>query len=111
MMSAKTYKIKYAEPLIKRLTKFIYNLARRCFRAEQKMKQATRKMAELYKEKEQLKSENWDLRMANSKMSVEVRNFKRIKDFLGIDRVQELLKTINTSRRKNVQKKQLEQER
>ena len=58
-------------------------------------------MSELYQEKERLKSANWDLRMANSKMSVEVRNFKKIKDFLGIDKVQELLKSINKTKHRN----------
>ena len=68
-------------------------------------------MTELYQEKERLKSANWDLRMANSKMGVEVRNFEKIKNFLGIDKVQELLKIINASRQKNIQKKRSKPER
>ena len=94
LMSAKTYKNKVVVPLVKKLINIIKTLVRKCYAAEKQAEQATRKMTELYQEKERLKSENWDLRMANSKMSVEVRNFKRIKDFLGIDRVQEILKII-----------------
>ena len=49
--------------------------------------------------------------MANSKMGVEVRNFEKIKNFLDIDKVQELLKIINASRQKNIQKKRSKPER
>lgn len=109
-MSAKTYKNKVVEPLIKKLINIIKTLARKCYVAEKQAERATRKMTGLYQEKERLKSANWDLRMANSKMSVEVRNFKRIKDFLGIDKVKELLKIINASRQRNIQEKRSEQE-
>lgn len=98
MMSAKTYKTKYAEPLIKRLTKFIYDLARRCFRAEKEMKEATGKMSELYREKENLKSANWDLMKQNSKLRTQLRDFDKLKDMLGIDKIKEILKTKKKSR-------------
>ena len=101
LMSAKIYKNNYIEPLIKKLINIIKTLARKCYIAEKEAAQATTKMTELYQEKERLKSANLDLRMANSKMSVEVRNFKKIKDFLGIDKVQVLLKSINKTKHKN----------
>lgn len=100
-MSAKTYKNNYIEPLIKKLINIIKTLARKCYIAEKEAAQATMKMTELYKEKERLKSANWDLKKANSKMGVEVRNFKKIKGFLGIDKVQELLKSINKTKHRN----------
>ena len=59
------------------------------------------KMTELYQEKERLKSANWDLRMSNRKISVEDRNFQKIKDFLGIYKVQKLLKSINKTKHRN----------
>ena len=101
LMSAKIYKSSYVEPLIKKLINIIKTLTRKCYIAEKQAEQTTIKMSELYQEKERLKSANWDLRMANSKMSVEVRNFKKIKDFLGIDKVQELLKSINKTKHRN----------
>lgn len=101
LMSAKTYKNNYVEPLIKKLINIIKTLARKCYVAEKQAEQATMKMTELYQEKERLKSANWDLRMSNSKMSVEVRNFQKIKDFLGIDKVQKLLKSINKTKHRN----------
>lgn len=98
MMSAKTYKTKYVEPLVKRLIKFIYDLARRCFRAEKEMKQATGKMSELYREKENLKSANWNLRIQNSKLRTQLRDFDKLKGILGIDKMKEMLKTKKISR-------------
>lgn len=101
LMSAKTYKTKFVEPLIKKLIGIIKTLARKCYTAEKETERVTKKMTELYQEKENLKSANWDLRMANSKMGVEVRNFKKIKDFLGIDKVQEILKNISKSKNRS----------
>ena len=101
LMSAKAYKTKFVEPVIKKLTNIIKTLARKCYIAEKQAEQATMKMTELYQEKERLKSANWDLRMANSKMGVEVRDYKKIKNFLGIDKVREILKAINRSKNKN----------
>lgn len=101
LMSAKTYKNKIVEPLMKKLISIIKTLAKRCFRAEKETEQAKKKMTEFYREREKLKSENWNLKLENSKMGVEIRDFKRIKDYLGIDKVQDLLKAINKTKHRN----------
>ena len=111
LMSAKSYHSKFVEPLIKKLVNIIKTLARRCYVAEKEAEQATSKLLTVHEEKERLKSANWDLRMANSQMGVEVRNFEKIKNFLGIDKVKEMLKIINTQKHKTKQKKQSEPER
>ena len=111
LMSAKSYHSKFVEPLIKKLVNIIKTLARRCCVAEKEAEQATSKLLTVHEEKERLKSANWDLRMANSQMGVEVRNFEKIKNFLGIDKVKEMLKIINTQKHKTKQKKQSEPER
>ena len=101
LMSAKAYKTKFVEPLIKKLIGIIKTLAKKCYIAEKQAERATEKMTELYQEKERLKSANWALKLENSKMNVEVRDFKKIKVFLGIDKVQELLKFINRTKQKS----------
>ena len=111
LMSAKTYHSKFVEPLIKKLVNIIKTLARRCYVAEKEAEQATSKLLTIHEEKERLKSANWDLRMANSQMGVEVRNYEKIKNFLGIDKVKEMLKIINVQKHKTKQKKQSEPER
>ena len=98
LMSAKSYKVKYVEPFINKLIKIIKDLARRCYRAEENAEQASEKISKLQSEKEELKSRVWNLSMENSKLKVQVRNFDKIKEFLGIDKVAEILKNINNSR-------------
>ena len=100
LMPAKTYKTKYAEPFIKKLIKIIKDLARRCFRAEKETKQSVSEIARLTDENSKLKSRVWDLNMENSKLKVQVRDFTRIKEYFGIDRVKEILKTVGKSRQK-----------
>ena len=99
LMSAKTYKTKYAEPFIKKLIKTIKDLARRCFRAEKEAKQSVSEIARLTDENSKLKSRVWDLNMENSKLKAQVRDFDRIKEYFGIDRVKEILKIGKASRR------------
>lgn len=100
LMSAKTYKTKYVEPMLKKLKSIIQNLARRCYRAEQLEQQSAEKISTLTDENQKLKSRVWDLNLENSRLRVELRNFDKIKDFLGIDKVKEILKTINKTKHK-----------
>ena len=100
LMSAKTYKTKYAEPFIKKLIKTIKDLARRCFRAEKEAEQARKKLPALEQENKQLKSRNWDLKMENSRMGAQVRQYHQIKDYLGTTKINELLKSISAVRTK-----------
>lgn len=100
LMSAKTYKTKYAEPFIKKLIKTIKALARRCFRAEKAEKQSVSEIARLTNENKKLKSRIWDLNMENSRLKVQIRDFDRLKEHLGIDKMKEILKTVGKSRQK-----------
>lgn len=111
LMSAKNYRTKLIEPFIKRLLGIIQDLARRCYRAEQAEKLSAGKIAKLHEEKEKHKSRAWDLNLENSQLKVQLRDYDKIKDYLGIDKVKELLKTINTSMRKSKQKKRSEPEK
>lgn len=100
LMSSKTYKTKYVEPFIKKLIKIVKNLARRCYRAEQLEQQSAEKISTLTDENQELKSRVWDLNLENSRLKVQVRDFNKIKDFLGIDKIKEMLKTINKTKHK-----------
>ena len=99
-MSAKTYKTKYVEPFINKLIKIVKNLTRRCYRAERAEQQSAEKISTLTDENQKLKSKVWDLNLENSRLRVELRNFDKIKDFLGIDKIEEMLKTINKTKHK-----------
>lgn len=99
-MSAKTYKTKYIEPFINKLIKIVKNITRRCYRAERAEQQSAEKISTLTDENQKLKSKVWDLNLENSRLRVELRNFDKIKDFLGIDKIEEMLKTINKTKHK-----------
>ena len=99
-MSAKTYKTKYIEPFINKLIKIVKNLTRRCYRAERAEQQSAEKISTLTDENQKLKSKVWDLNLENSRLRVELRNFDKIKDFLGIDKIEPMLKTINKTKHK-----------
>ena len=51
------------------------------------------------------------MNLENSQLKVQLRDYNKIKDYLGIDKVKELLKTINTTMQKNHKKKRTVQER
>ena len=94
LMSAKTYKIKFIEPFIKRIMKIIENLARRCYRAEKIAEQAEAKVKPLEAENEKLKSQLWKNTTALSKAEVKVRDFERIKNYVGVEQINRWLKEI-----------------
>ena len=50
-MSAKTYKTKYVEPILKKLKSIIQNLARRCYRAEKLQQQSAATISKLTDER------------------------------------------------------------
>ena len=93
-MSAKAYKTKLVEPFVKRLIEFIQGLARRCYRAEKLQEESEEKITSLQKEKEDLKTKVWDLKMENTHLKKELKDFEKIKAYLGIDKIKELLQTI-----------------
>ena len=94
LMSAKTYKTKFIEPFIKRIMKIIENLARRCYRAEKIAEQAEAKVKPLEAENERLKGQLWNKNMALSKAEVKVRDYERIKSYVGVEQINRWLKEI-----------------
>ncbi len=102
---------KVVVPFIKNLIGIIKDLARRCYRAEKAEQKTAEKIAKLNEEKEHYKDRAWSLNLENSQLKVQLRDYDKIKEYLGIDKVKELLKTINVSRQKKKQKKQTKPER
>lgn len=95
VMSAKTYKTKVVDPFIKKLIDLVKSLARRCYRAEKLQEESTEKISKLQQEKEELKSKLWDKTIENNNLKKQLKDFEKIKTYLGIDKVKELLKPIN----------------
>ena len=89
MMYAKSYKAKFVDPFIKRVVDIVKNLARRCYRAEK-----------FQEEKEELKTKLWDKTIENNNLKKQLSDYEKIKSYFGIDKIKELLQTINTTMRK-----------
>ena len=111
MMYAKTYKAKFVDPFIKRVIDIVKNLARRCYRAEKFQEEAEEKISKLQEEKEELKTKLWDKTIENNNLKKQLTDFEKIKLYLGIDKVKELLKAINSPKQIYSQKKNTETER
>ena len=80
-MSAKAYKTKLVEPFVKRLIKFILDLARRCYRAEKREEESVEKLSKLQEEKEELRNKMWDLKLENTHLKKELKDFEKIKSY------------------------------
>lgn len=98
LMSAKTYKTKYVEPLIKKLLEIVKNLARRCYRAEKAESKSSEIIENLTKEKESYKSRLWHINLENSKLKTQLRDYDKIKSYLGLDKIKEILKLAGKSK-------------
>ncbi len=110
-MSAKKYRGDIVMPFINKLIKIVKNLARRCYRAEKAEEKSAEVIAKLTEEKERYKSKVWNLNLENSRLKVQLRDYNKIKDYLGIDKIKELLKTINAAMRREHKKMRTERER
>ena len=111
LMSAKKYRGDIVMPFINKLIKIVKNLARRCYRAEKVEEKSAEVIAKLTEEKERYKSKVWNLNLENSRLKVQLRDYNKIKDYLGIDKIKELLKTINAAMRRGNKKRRTERER
>ncbi len=100
MMYAKSYKAKFVDPFIKRVIDIVKNLARRCYRAEKFQEEAEEKISKLQVEKEELKTKLWDKTIENNNLKKQLSDYEKIKSYFGIDKIKELLQTINTTMRK-----------
>ena len=98
LMPAKTYKTKYVEPLIKKLLDIVKNLARRCYRAEKAEAKSAEIIENLIKEKEDYKSRLWHLNLENNKLKTQLRDYDKIKSYLGLDKIKEILKIAGKSK-------------
>lgn len=109
LMPAKKYKNDIVTPFIKKLIKTIKNLARRVFVAEKNMQKMQEILKLLQKEHDRLKKLNWDKSKEIVGLKSELNKFNKIKEYFGIDKINDLLKQIDRerklSRKRNQQEK------
>lgn len=97
-MSAKKYKNEVTMPFIEELLTTIKELSKRAFIAEKNAEKLQKQFYILKQRNEQLKKENWDNNMEISKCKVELRKFDKLKSYLGIESVNEIIKAAYQSK-------------
>lgn len=98
LMAAKSYKAKFAEPVINRLKVLVKDLLIRCARLMDDCLRLRRDNGRLYSQNEdltlwnnKLEQENYSLRIENSKLRKESKEYKQVKKALGKDKLKEIL--------------------
>ena len=101
LMTAKSYKSKIVEPLIKRLKSLIKTLVVRCFQAIDDYHRLNVTNANLYRENEHLKKSNSKLTDENENLRIENRDYKLIRKVFGNKRIDDLLEQARSKQREN----------
>ena len=99
LMTAKSYKSKIVEPLIKRLKSLIKTLVVRCFQAIDDYHRLNVTNANLYRENEHLKKNNSKLTDENKNLRIENRDYKLIRKVFGNKRIDDLLEQARSKQR------------
>lgn len=96
LMSAKTYKTKFVEPLIKKLLAIAKTAVKRCFEMKEQLDNISYELRCKYGDGERYRKENQKLYRENEKLTHEVQDFRLVRRIFGDERVVEL---INEARR------------
>lgn len=89
-MTAKSYKGKVVEPLIKRLKSLIKTLMVRYFQAIDDYQRLNQTNASLYRSNERLKSQNKQLTSDNNQLSEEIKDYKLLRKVFGSKQIDSL---------------------
>ena len=90
-MTAKSYKGKVVELLIKRLKSLIKTLMVWCFQAINDYQRLNQTNASLYHSNERLKSQNKQLTSDNNRLSEEIKDYKLLRKVFGSKQIDSLL--------------------
>lgn len=99
-MTAKSYKSKVAEPLIKRLKSLIKTLMVRCFQAIDDYQRLNQTNASLYRSNERLKSQNKQLIADNNRLREEAKDYKLLRKVFGSRQIDSLLEQARQSKQR-----------
>lgn len=99
-MTAKSYKSKVAEPLIKRLKSLIKTLMVRCFQAIDDYQRLNQTNASLYRSNEKLKNHNRQLTSDNNRLREEIKDYKLLRKVFGSRQIDSLLEQARQSKQR-----------
>ena len=110
-MTAKSYKSKVVEPLIKRLKSLIKTLMVRCFQAIDDYQRLNQTNASLYRSNEKLKNHNKQLTSDNNRLREEVKDYKLLRKVFGSRQIDSLLEQARQSKQRGTRFRNKENER
>lgn len=110
-MTAKSYKSKVVEPLIKRLKSLIKTLMVRCFQAIDDYQRLNQTNASLYRSNERLKSQNKQLTADNNRLREEAKDYKLLRKVFGSKQIDSLLEQARQSKQRGTRSRNKENER
>ena len=110
-MTAKSYKSKVAEPLIKRLKSLIKTLMVRCFQAIDDYQRLNQTSASLYRSNERLKSQNKQLTSDNNRLREKIKDYKLLRKVFGSRQIDSLLEQARQSKQRGTRFRNKENER
>lgn len=99
-MTAKSYKSKVAEPLIKRLKSLVKTLMVRCFQAIDDYQRLNQTNASLYRSNERLRSQNKQLTSDNNRLREEIKDYKLLRKVFGSRQIDSLLEQARQSKQR-----------
>lgn len=111
IMTAKGYKSKVAEPVVKRLKSLVKTLMVRCFRAIDDYQRLNQTNASLYRSNERLKSHNKQLTTDNNRLREDVKDYKLLRKAFGNRQVDSLLEQARQSKQRGTRLKNKDYER
>ena len=110
-MTAKSYKSKVVEPLIKRLKSLIKTLMVRCFQAIDDYQRLNQTNANLYRSNEKLKNHNKQLISDNNRLREEIKDYKLLRKVFGSKQIDSLLEQARQSKQRGTRFRNKENER
>ena len=96
LMSAKTYKTKFVEPLIKKLLAIAKTAVKRCFEMKERLDGMTARFNYRVVDSDKYVKTNNELRSENEKLNHEVQDFRLLRKIFGDERI---INMINEARR------------
>jgi cell division protein FtsB len=100
LMSAKSYKSKFADPLVKKLKSLIKKVLARCIQVLDDYHRLNRYNGQLYRENERLSMTNDRLKGENEILRAENKDYKLLRKVFGSRQIDTLLERARTSKQR-----------
>ena len=100
-MTAKAYRTKFAEPIIKELKKLVKSILARSFEGWENYYRLNQKNGRLYSENQDLIRENNYLKQENAKLQTENKDYRLLKKVLGSNVLGDLIERAKAERDRN----------